>query len=113
SALIALSILGTRVAANQLPSTETASPQTSQLVETTPETTEVVTTSEVSSEVSPVTSTESQPSSTTAETLASPQAVQATKEEKNLVANGEFISTTAPSGNWKELAATDWETWIP
>lgn len=120
SALIALSILGTRVAANQLPSTETASPQTSQLVETTSEATEVanhttepVTTSEVSSEASPVTSTESQPSSTTAETLASPQAVQATKEEKNLVANGEFISATAPSGNWKESAATDWETWIP
>lgn len=113
SALIALSILGTRVAANQLPSTETASPQSSQLVETTPETTEAVMTSEVSSEVSPVTSTETQPSSTTAETLASPQAVQATKEEKNLVANGEFISTTAPSGNWKELAATNWETWIP
>ncbi len=39
SALIALSILGTRVAANQLPSTETASPQSSQLVETIPETT--------------------------------------------------------------------------
>ncbi|MFX3960337.1 hypothetical protein ACJBX5_10990, partial [Streptococcus suis] len=58
-------------------------------------------------------STESQPSSTTAESLASPQAFQATKEEKNLVSNGEFISATAPSGNWKESAATNWETWIP
>nr|ADC54170.1 hyaluronidase [Streptococcus suis] len=121
SALIALSILGTRVAANQLPSTETASPQSSQLVETAPETTEAVNltteavmTSEVSSEVSPVTSTETQPSSTAAETLASPQAVQATKEEeKNLVANGEFASTTAASGNWADPAATNWETWIP
>ncbi len=126
SALIALSMIGTRVAANQLPETKPTSSQPNQVVEASLKTTETTDTSlkttEVGDEVKNTASPEGNPMAATKDSSSSaskvddsPKAVKEAVEETttNLVKHGDFTTTTKTSEVWSGQAAKDWETWVP
>lgn len=139
STIVALSLWGTAVSAEQLPNVESipnetvvADPvdKTSNNSEATPEV-EKETVVVQSEEKATTETTSEQLETTKTETVAEPALVSQVPEidvkyrvlettvvadeakEQNLIVNGDFASTTAQTGNWSSDAASDWEVWVP
>lgn len=138
STIVALSLWGTAVSAEQLPNVESTPNETvvADPVYKTSNNSEA--TSEVEKETVIVQSEEKSTTETTSEQLeaiktetvaepvsasetpevnTAPQSLENTttseEKEQNLIANGDFTATTAQTGNWSSEAASDWEVWVP